>query len=204
MSIDRGRPVAPPADLASRDFPLQKIPRGEGWWRIHRASLGPCYFSEDTGNRFSSSGLGVLYVADRRVTAFWEIFWDDLATRAPNARVIARAKLNQRALCSASLVRPINVFDATNATRLRDVGASAATFGGDYDNCQVWAKALYSHPSRPMGILYSSARDPGRACLALFASRTGCTDLRFGTSKPVGRSLSILKRIADDHVKVID
>lgn len=202
MARDRGGNVPPPADLTRRPLRLRPL-AADDWSRIHRAELGPCYYSEDPGNRFSSAGFGVLYLADQAKTAFW-LFWDELGTRAENERRIGRAKLNQRVVRGAHVKRPLRVFDATNPRSLKAVSAPTATFSGDYANCQLWARALYDHPSKPDGVLYPSARHGGAVCLALFAQRTGCADLDFGVATSVGESLEILKAILEDQVDVLD
>jgi hypothetical protein len=203
MARDRGHEVGPPADFHKRKIQLRSI-TAPSWWRIHRSTLGACNFSEDAGNRFSSRGLGVLYLGGDEVTAFWEIFWDDLATRSPEDRRISRAKLNVRAICTAALQRPAHVFDATDGASLKRVSAPAATFSTSYANCQAWALALFSHPSAPEGILYASARHKTGQCLALFAGRFDCGHVGFSGSVPIADSAAIVTAIATDDVQVID
>jgi hypothetical protein len=203
MARDRGGIVPPPLDLAKRTLHLRELGPAR-WSRIHRSGLGPCYYSDDPGNRFSSSGFGVLYLADAPGTAFWEIFWDELGTRPENERRIGRAKLNQRVLRDARVQRPLQIFDATSARNLKAVSAPTATFSGDYANCQSWARALYAHPVRPDGIVFSSARHGGGLCLALFAHRTECADLEFGAATIIGDSLEILISMLENKVNVLD
>ena len=203
MAEDRGEAALPPADLARRVLSLRAVPKGGPWWRIHRVGAGPCHFSEDASNRFSAHGLGVLYLATADVTAFWEVFWDDLGTRPPGERRISHARLNARAVCSASLQRPVAVFDATDPRSLKAVSAPTATFSGPYAVCQAWAGALATHPSEPGGLLYPSARHKDGVCLALFAARVACKDLRFGAGTRVGDRAQILDDIARDDVQVL-
>src|SRR6202012_2483816 len=108
-------------DLAARDLPTRALDAGGGWWRIHRKTQEPCFFSHNPGNRFSSADLGVLYLADQPVTAFWEIYWDGLGTRAPAERRIPRGKLDERALARASLKHGVRIFDASDAHALKAV-----------------------------------------------------------------------------------
>jgi hypothetical protein len=204
MAEDRGEAQSPPVDLARRELPLSELSPAP-WVRIHRAKNEPCFYSEDAGNRFSSLGLGVLYLADAPVTAFWEIYWDDLGARAPNERRIARSKLNQRVVSSALLRRTLHVFDATNSHSLKAVSAPTSAFSGNYTRCQEWALALSEHASMPQGILYPSARHGGGRCLALFASRTECTDLAFASSAtPLADSSEILRAVLAERVVVLD
>lgn len=204
MATDKGAAVPPPADLHKRPLRLKKLaPRR--WWRIHRASFGPCYFSPDPGNRFSSVGLDVLYLADSQLTAFWEIFWDDLATRPPAERRIARARLDERRIAPGRLKRTVAVFDATSEKELKKVGAPTSTFSSDYGNCQAWAAALAAHPQKPEGVLYPSARTLGNRCVAVFKSAAlDCRTIAFGPSAPISKSAEILADLADNHVDVLD
>ncbi len=203
MASDTGGTAPPPGDLAARELPLRRLDAGGGWWRIHRRAQDPCFFSRNTANRFSSANLGVLYLADDAVTAFWEIYWDDLGTRAPAERRIARAKLDERALARVSLRRPVRVFDASDAHVLKAVSAPAATFSGDYGRCQAWALALASHPEAPDGILYPTARHRDGVCLALFEARVAADAFRFGASRPVSNDFQLVKEIERDGVKVL-
>lgn len=112
----------------------------------------------------------MLYVADSRITAFWEIFWDELGTRAPGDRRIDGRKLMQRRV-SRLEVEARRIFDATDPNTLNAASAPSAAFSGDYAKCQEWALALFEHPQKPDGILYESARTKGARCMALFDER---------------------------------
>jgi hypothetical protein len=203
MAHDRGEPRPPPADLAIREVPLTDVV-STPWFRIHRTTFSACFYSEDPAHRFSNPGLGVLYLADAPITAFWEVFWDDLGTRAPDERRISRAKLNQRVVRTASLQRSLRVFDATNPRSLKAVSATAGTFSGGYSICKAWAKALHDHDSTPEGIAYRSTRHGDGRCLAMFAERTRCEDIAFGATTPLGASSDILRAVLADHVDVIE
>lgn len=202
MANDRGKPAKPPVGLRARKLPLHEL-RPSAWWRMHRAKQAPCFYSEDPVNRFSSPGLGILYLADTPETAFWEIHWDELGRLPPEERRIAESKLNQRVVRAARVRRTLRVLDATNRHSLRAVSATAGTFTSTYAVCQTWAKALATHPATPDGIIYPSARSAGARCLALFASRTKCDDLVFGTETPVGASPEILEALLADGVSVL-
>jgi hypothetical protein len=178
MAIDRGASVEPPADLAQRELLLKTL-RSKPWWRIYRNAHGPCFFSGDTGNRFSSAKVEVLYLADKPETSFWEIFWDDVVTRPPGDRRISKKKLQERQVCAATIKRRLRIFNATHPGALKAVSAPSPTFSGGYAQCQAWAAALLAHPSRPDGILYESARSKRAQCLALFAERVECADIHF-------------------------
>jgi hypothetical protein len=202
MALDRGGPVLPPADLDRRALRLRSL-RPRVWWRIHRASLGPCYFSEQTENRLSSPGTAVTYLGQDPLTAFWEIFWDDLATRPPDERRIGRVKLNARRLRSVKPRRTFRILDATNPRTLNLLSAPAGTFSSPYPVCQAWAAGLARHPARADGILYLSARQQGGLCLALFGARVDCGALRFDTGTAVGDSSAIVNSLSEYRVKIL-
>jgi hypothetical protein len=177
--------------------------RPRAWWRIHRGSLGPCHFSEQTDTRFSSPGTAVIYLGQDPLTAFWEIFWDDLATRPPDERRIGRAKLNARRLRPVMPKRTFRLLDATNPRTLNLMSAPAGTFSGAYPVCQAWATAIARHPSRPDGILYLSARQQGGHCLALFGERVDCAAFRFDAGTAVGESSAIVNSLSEYRVKIL-
>jgi hypothetical protein len=173
------------------------------WWRLHRVAHGACFFSRDVSSRFSSEGLGVLYLADAEVTAFWEVYWDDLAMRPPGERRISTAKLAARAVTRVTLSRDVRVFDTTSPHALKAVSASAGTFLGDYEVCQRWARALEAHPDRPEGILANSTRDAGARCLALFEGAWTCAAIHLSAPKAASDSLAILASLNDNNVEIL-
>jgi hypothetical protein len=203
MAEDRGRAVLPPPDLHARSFPVGTGVASDVWSRVHRIEHGPCFFSRSTGNRFSSAGLGVIYLAQQDVTAFWEVFWDDLATRPREQRRIAKKKLDERAVCRATLRRQPRLFDATDAETLLDVSAPAGTFYGDYDICQAWAVALAGHSLGIDGIRYRSARSASGICVALFEGKFKCADIDFDASAPLGSNRVLLEEVEKSGVRLL-
>lgn len=202
MANDGGKSHAPPADLHERELQLVSAPTR--WVRIYRPQLGPCFFSPDPRNRFSSAALGVLYLGDVPATAFWELFWVDLGERRRGDRRIGKAKLDERVICTARTGRGFQVFDATDARTLNTVSAPSATFSSDYDNCQAWARALFSHPAKPDGILYESARTKGAKCLALFGGRAQCADITWSTATLLTKDTAILTALIDGDVELLE
>jgi hypothetical protein len=172
--------------------------------RIYRAEHDPCFFSPNPSNRFSSASLGVLYLGDTPATAFWELFWDELATRKRGDRRIGKAKLDEREICTARIGRRLRVFDATDANVMNAVSAPSATFSGDYDKCQPWALALFAHPSKPDGIIYESARAKGAKCLAVFGGRVQCADISWSKGKLLTRNTAILTALMEADVDVLE
>ncbi|WP_404420698.1 RES family NAD+ phosphorylase [Nibricoccus sp. IMCC34717] len=185
MAADKGNAQPPPADLASRTFPLRPLPAaGPSWHRIGKTRFAPGYFSNDSGWRFSREDMpGVLYLGDSPETCFWEVFWDDWVTRPPADRRLDRGKLEERSAWEVALPAPLRVVDTLDAKVLRALGAHGGTFLGPYVICQAWAKALREHKLKPDGIRYESARNKGSVCLALFAERCEALPWRFGKGR---------------------
>ncbi|HEX2101747.1 MAG TPA: RES family NAD+ phosphorylase, partial [Candidatus Synoicihabitans sp.] len=175
MARDQGEALPPPSDLANRRLDLRLLAsdtRGSaaGWRRIGKTARSPVFFSNHPGWRFSSPDLpGTLYLAESPEVCFWEVFWDDLVTRAEAHRALDLAKVAERSIWTLQLPARLRVVDTFDAATLREIGAHGGTFSGPYRVCQAWAKALRQHPERPDGILYESVRHRGGRCLALFA-----------------------------------
>lgn len=203
MGSDKGVPTPPPADIATRTLPLENF-TFEDWRRVHKASFGACYYSGDPANRFSSPGCKLIYVGDTPSTAFWELYWDDIATVAPPHRQIAKAKLAARKMCAVWANREFRVFNATKAKSLRAVSANAAAFIADYENCQAWAAALQAHPQQPEGIIYPSVRNQGGVCIGLFEGRTSCADLLFTDMGTLDQVQAVSALLTREKVGVLD
>lgn len=202
MAKDEGKSVAPPKDLAERKLWLRAW-QPKVFWRIHDTANGPCYFSEGVGSRFSSPGMGVLYLGDEPDTAFWEVFWDRIADCRHDERRVSRADLEGRGICTASIRRPLRLFNATSPRPMKSVSAPTATFSSDYGNCQAWARVLFTHPEKPDGILYPSARTSGAKCLALFVGRVSCKDITFSSSTPLPDRVDLMNELVTANVAVI-
>src|SRR3954451_10465532 len=94
MARDRARPVLPPADFATRDLPVEVVPAGATFVRVHRTGLGALHFGTSGDNRFDDPKreYGVFYAARSLEGAFAETCLRELgATLIPLARVAARS-----------------------------------------------------------------------------------------------------------------
>ena len=138
-------------------------------WRIHDATRGPVWFGPAPGSpprsRFDAPAgeFGVCYVALSPEAAFAETF-----LRNPGRRMLDSTLLGTRALTSLACDRPLRVA-RLHGPGLARLGATAeVTHGPAYELARRWSVALWSHPSRPDGILYSSRHDDDELCLALF------------------------------------
>jgi hypothetical protein len=188
VAVDQGYAQPPPADLAKREIPLVKLSAlpEKAWCRIGKTKHPPLYYSTDAGWRFSRPDMpGTLYLGCKVETCFWEVFWDDLATRPSNERRLDYGKVAERSAWTAVMPADLVLVDTYDSKGRIEMGAHGGTFNGPYSICQQWAKALREHPLKPHGILYGSARDLGSRCLALFAEYQGTHAPTFKDGTPL-------------------
>ena len=93
MARDRARLVLPPADFATRDLPVEVVPAGATFVRIHRTGLGALHFGASGDNRFDDplGQYGVCYAARSLEGAFAET-----CLRAVGAALVPLAHLAGR------------------------------------------------------------------------------------------------------------
>ncbi|HET7233916.1 MAG TPA: RES family NAD+ phosphorylase [Longimicrobium sp.] len=170
-------PPEPPADLHARRLPFRTIDAGTPLWRVHDAGRHPVWFGPAPGvpprSRFDAPGgeFRVCYVALTPEAAFAETF-----LRNPGRRMLDATLIDSRALSTLAPTRALRVV-RLHGPGLARVGATAeVSHGPAYDVAHRWALALWSHPSRPDGILYTSRHDDDEFCVALFERDAG--DLR--------------------------
>jgi len=157
------RPL-PPADLARRDLPIEVVPAGASFVRIHRTVLGALHFGASGDNRFDDPDgrYGVCYVARTLTGAFAETCLRQAgASLVPLASLAARSATNLRTTAGLRLV-------TLHGPGLARLGATAAVSSGTYDVSQPWSRAIHAHPAAPDGIVYRSNHDNGEFCAALF------------------------------------
>ncbi len=138
-------------------------------WRVYDASRGPEWFGPAPGtpprSRFDAPGgeFGVCYLALSPEAAFAETF-----LRNPGRRMLDRTLIASRAFSRLTPARPLTAV-CLYGPGLARIGATAeVTHGPAHDLARSWSLALWSHPSRPEGILYKSRHDDDELCLALF------------------------------------
>lgn len=154
----------PPADFASRDLPIEIVPAGASFVRIHRTTLGALHFGISGDNRFDDPdrGYGVCYAARTLTGAFAETCLRQVgASLVPLASLAARSATEFRVTAELRLV-------AMHGPGLVRLGATAAVSSGTYDISQPWSRAIHAHPAAPDGIAYRSNHDNGEFCAALF------------------------------------
>ena len=190
-----GGPFAPPppADLACRELPLETVPAGGRFYRIHRKGRAALHFGTGGRGRFDAPDgrFGVCYVARDVEGCFVEVF-----LRAVGDTLVRESELAARAV-SAIEVRPgaapLRLVELRGRGLVR-LGATGAVASGPYDASRAWAAALWRHPAAPDGILYHARHDDTRVCAALFDR---CA-VRLG-ERPQGGRLDARRRLAAIH-----
>ncbi len=154
----------PPADFARRDLPIEVLPVGTTFVRIHRRTLDALYFGTSRDNRFDDpdGSYGVCYAARTLRGAFAETCLRDVgASFVPLSRLAARSATE---LHVTGELRLVELY----GRGLARLGATAAVTSGTYDVSQPWSRAVYTHPMQVDGIVYRSDHDNDELCVALF------------------------------------
>jgi hypothetical protein len=145
-------PLGLPPDDLSR-FPAFGVDRRRSIYRIHRAGVGPWWFSGDGSGRFDlRDGRGSCYLAATPVGAFIEVF--RVATVIPEAEVEARSLSSlvppTRARLADCTVRAARRFGITGAIHTQP----------DYTVPQAWAEAFAAAGFE--GIRHRLSHDPAQ------------------------------------------
>jgi hypothetical protein len=158
------RPRRPPADFASRDLPLEILPPGTRFVRIHRSELTPLFFGTNGDNRFDDPQrvYGVCYVALTLQGAFAET-----CLRAIGAQFVASTFLAARSLTTIEAAAPLRLV-AVHGPGLARIGTTSLVSSGAHPLAQRWSRAICDHPTAPDGLLYRANHDNGEICAALF------------------------------------
>jgi hypothetical protein len=178
----------PPPDLPSRRLTLRSLGAGTELWRVHDLQRGAIWFGPGEGrppaHRFDAPGgeFRVCYVGLSPEASFAETF-----LRNPGRRLLDVSLLATRSLTSLTVTRRLRVA-RLHGPEMARLGATAeVAHGSRYDLSRRWSLALWSHPQRPDGILYTSRHDDVEPCLALFGDR--CADaLEEGERQPLLRA----------------
>jgi hypothetical protein len=162
--VPRRRHLGPPRDFADRDLPLETVPTGTSFVRIHRSDAGPLYFGSSGENCFDDPKrtYGVCYLALTLEGAFAET-----CLRAVGAQFVATSYLRARSFTTIRVATLLRLVAAHVPGPAR-MGATSIVSGGEHALAQIWSRAIYDHPSAPDGLLYRANHDNGEICAALF------------------------------------
>ncbi len=136
-------------------FPSLQLESGSRLFRIHRAGLGPWWFSSDGSGRFdlpAASGLGTCYLAEEAAGCFLEVFRDWL--------LVPEAEVDARRISEIEMPEAARLADGT-ASRSREYGITAEIRSApDYAVTRAWAAAFQA--AGFAGVRYFLRHDPGQ------------------------------------------
>ena len=195
----RGAAPPPPSWLSGIRLPIEVLPAGTVFHRIHRMTLDPVFFGPGLGvpptYRFDSGSgqFGVLYVGLSRAGAIAETL-----LRNPHRFMVATAEITDRAATELTCHRAVRVVKLYGAG-LQTVGTDNAISTGPYEPCGLWSDALWSHSDSPDGIAYQSRHDSNELCIALFQ----CPDMEFEikATRPLMAMLNEVAALLDRYGK---
>ena len=203
----RGSPRPPPADFATRTLPSV---RASGvFFRCAAKSRPLVDWDARVTSRFShpSMSFPVLYLAEGKLTSFWECFGDELNDQPEDDKALyEKTHLDPRRWVRFNLRPALRVIDVTKVATLRRMGADASTFLAEYVVTQKWADALMAHPAKLDGFYYGSRLDSGKRCLAVFGRpnlQATPARLRARTNGALLQDLNFLAFLARYGVSVI-
>jgi len=158
------RPPRPPSDFVRRDLPLELVPAGSRFVRLHRTDLNPLFFGTAGANRFDDPErvYGVCYVAMTLAGAFAET-----CLRAVGRQFVASAFLAARSVTTIEVTAPLRLV-AVHGPGLARIGATSLVSSGAPALAQSWSRAIHEHPAAPDGLLYRASHDDSEMCGALF------------------------------------
>ena len=192
--------LLPSAHFEKLAIPTVRLER-LAWCRLARVDRGELidWDSRPGMTRFEppSPNFGVLYLAQRKRSAFWEVYGKRLLPMAKEDRVLPPSALTDRRWVHFELPLGLVVFDATDIDHVRDIGGSNASFHGDWSASQAWSAALWRHPKQVDGIIYRSDKDTPYDCLALFCrpGRALLGQIRATPAELLGSDTAFLRRL---------
>ena len=154
----------PSQGFAKRELPVETIPAGTLFARIHHAEFDPLFFGSTEYNRFDDQGkrFGVCYLAKMIEGSFAETF-----VRGTGQKVQGWKFVQERSFSEIVATAPLRL-SSLHGPGLARVGATSAVASGSYDVARKWSRAIHDHPAAPDGIAYRSKHDDDEICIALF------------------------------------
>ena len=163
-----GNGLLPPPWLRKEHLPIVTYVSGKPWLRCHKKIEEPVFFGPAAGmpprHRFDAPAgeYQVLYIGVDYEAAFIETL-----LRNPERRIVDKIDLEIRNMAVLRNDAPLKLVEAHGAG-LSKIGATVALSTGHYDTSRRWSLALWQHPDRPDGLIYSSRHDPDYLCAAIF------------------------------------
>jgi hypothetical protein len=196
-----GHATAPPPWLSTASLPIVEVAADSVWMRCHRTSLEALFFGPGAGrppkHRFDAPNgeYQVLYVGLSYEAALVETL-----LRNPRRRIVDLVDLRVRSMAQLRNRSPLRLVQA-HGPGLSQLGTTAALSTGGYRASRQWSLALWSHESRPDGLIYVSRHNPGLLCAAIF-DRPHATFVATATT-PVLEDEPSVRRVFRAHGKSI-
>ncbi|HKB91368.1 MAG TPA: RES domain-containing protein [Opitutaceae bacterium] len=171
----RGQPRVPPSSAEfAKCKPDLLTSYSLHWMRLAVKAHPALHDWDDRAvSRFSNPThpFKILYLADEKETAFWEVFGADIEDMPIDNRALyAKAQLQPREWIRFEVPSGLRLIDVSNETTMHALRSNAGTWLAPYKHCQAWAKALMDHPLKLDGFIYQACRRGETArCLALFS-----------------------------------
>ncbi len=170
----RGQPRVPPSTAEFAKCKPALVPSYNPNWLRLAAIARPSHDWDDRAvSRFSHPAhpFKILYLADEKETAFWEVFGADIEDMPVDNRALSRkAQLETREWIPFTVPAGLRLVDVTKEATVHALRSNAGTWLAPYKHCQAWAKALMLHPLHLDGFIYQACRRGESArCLALFS-----------------------------------
>lgn len=171
---ERGQPRVPPSPAEFAKCKPALVPSYRRSWQRLAVTTRPSHDWDDRAvSRFSHPAhpFKILYLADEKETAFWEVFGADIEDMPVDNWALSRkAQLETREWIPFEVPSGLRLVDVTKEETLHALRSNAGTWLAPYKHCQAWAKALMLHPLQLDGFIYQACRRGDTArCLALFS-----------------------------------
>jgi hypothetical protein len=171
----RGQPRVPPPDTEfAKCSPSLVASYQLRWYRL-AAIARPSLFDWDDRavSRFSHprQPYKILYLADEKETAFWEVFGGNIEDMpVDNRALMKKNQIETRGWVSFEIPAALRLINVTDEDTIHALRSNASTWLAPYKHCQAWGRALMNHPMNFDGFIYQSCRrGPTARCLALFS-----------------------------------
>lgn len=158
-----------PKPALPKRLPLSRARAGTNWMRIHAQGRNALWFGPRTGrqpiHRFDdpTGRFRVCYLGTSFEVCFAETF-----LRNPPVRILALDDLASRSIATVEVRRDLRLVPVHGSSLARLGVTAELASGGDYQNSQLWSRALWEHSDQPDGILYRSRHDDSALCVALY------------------------------------
>lgn len=172
------------SDIGS--FPEQTLHPDRILFKIHKAIHDPRFFCDSGHGRFDlkpETGHGTCYLALSPLGAFVE-------TLGRHFKFLTQASVDERALSSLSLTRPIRLADLTDRAGLGAFGITGdLSTGVDYAPSQDWAGRFYEAGFD--GVYYAARHDPSftERSVAVFGNEESGSKLFEVTTEEIPQGL---------------